>query len=599
MKTQTISSTKTTVSAYNYHDGYYYHFDKTDKDRLHMNRIRIGDAESEHVIFQSEHRLTSVDCTMRTTYLCCHPEQNTLYLSIGNTYGSNLFEICIDTRKVSVLGSIDYLIMFMSVVDNRLFVLTKKRRSLSTMELSIYDGRVIYKGCEYLLDAKIFITRRNPDKSEQLIMPCISPRLGPVRFLRVYDPVIMGLTTTGIGSGYVREKHSSSGYVRENRSTNEFHFNAECLPNGDVCMSGIMPHTLHVFSFDMQKWIYVEHDHNDVEFIQPVNQSIFCVRCKDDTSDPNKFHLIPINKNQTCSTTQKFLDEYRMMSIVLSESGSDLRVEDFPDGKTQINKYLCGMEVLVKGFGQLLDFLRFVIAIDDKDMARYSMEFLQEPDVFKYMIDELVKSFKLLSFTNILLDARAKIESAKIGHDVKYKLPQIAFRDRLNKILNHLERDLLVVSGSVSIPVHSLVFEMSSGYFHALHSFQNEPVQTLDLTGLVDEHLLEPFIQFVYDNQVCSAWEFSLLIEMLVVSDSLCCDALVDRLTNEMISKLSIGNIPEAISAWSECFSHIDVIRECCEKLIDYTPKSFSGHQQASEAYELHTKDNSSRATTI
>jgi hypothetical protein len=232
--------------------------------------------------------------------------------------------------------------------------------------------------------------------------------------------------------------------------------------------------------------------------------------------------------------------------------------------------------------------MEFAIETKDTDMIHHSFYCFQ--NLFERRATQLFFDLgqNVYPRTDNKLTKMVCVAMSMIVHKLRfnYQCPQMSMNSRLFKLSRRDDGDLVITADSETIRVHSFLMKATSGYYESMCSFQSEDVKQMDLTGIVDEDSLFRLRVLLYNVTISKIWNLSVVIEMLRVVDFLCCPSLIKRLSDEVVRRLTINNLPEVIHAWKKYFHHIDVIRECCSVLL-CNSKEDPNYHRAKQADQL------------
>jgi hypothetical protein len=245
--------------------------------------------------------------------------------------------------------------------------------------------------------------------------------------------------------------------------------------------------------------------------------------------------------------------------------------------QTQIKQYLCGADVVIESETQAHDFVRFAFRTNDSNLIAYSLHLYEQYCAITETKDQLFEEWLNDEFTNPKSNADAIIkqifisrifgvhaEHSKFCYNVTnpYGRFKEVFRDKMIEATKN--NDLILTCGQITTPVNLDVMKMNSEYFRAFDNFHSGAVKEMDLTGLVDEHLFQSWVQFMYDPRLCQSWDFDFNVQMLRVADALCCDAIFTQLVYRLTELLNIEKLQQAFVVCSMYPGRCSVLENCC-----------------------------------
>jgi hypothetical protein len=257
----------------------------------------------------------------------------------------------------------------------------------------------------------------------------------------------------------------------------------------------------------------------------------------------------------------------------------DENMNDYLHGRTQIKQYLCGLSVDVHTAQQLWDFIKFAIVNNDHGMIVHSAhlmcqfyESVHSTDLsaiincaqFLFQMEYHNKSIELfLSLVRqVGFDHRINVELQPDVFELfepsssiippRYEHPQIEFEKKLKAFRHHPTHDVIVHTGNKTVFAHSWVLKVHSFFFEAYNSYSSN--QNIDVSGVIEEKELEPLIDLMYDQSICSSWNQNKIVVMLHMCDVMGCEVLSKHLMRSLLNNTEkaseelIVSLPKSIS---------------------------------------------------
>jgi hypothetical protein len=578
------------MSVYNHHNKSNYRFAYFDQNTLTLIKKTHINEEVVNISLSD-----AIDGRFELFQMVCHPTKNILCFAYALTKHSNaiFIEIDLDTSNGKVIKSTISNVIFVSSVEEGWVALTNYLDdNFEAFEISFPSETVRFVSRQIIQPtSKIYATRKCADGTEQFVMFYVSPEDKCFLFFRVFDPITKQWSATGNEDSLNELKQTKAKIVTSS------------LPNGGIVFLNLDSHFCYVTSPDTKAVCAVLLNVRPIGATAVPGHSVFLLRywSKANPSEM-EYHfsvMADFFENETKNKNKKLLqfgDE--MLKLVGGEKDTQ-HMDTEP-----IKQYLCGFEPQIDNDKQLNDFMEFALAIDDYEMIAYSwskyinlrprLHATSKPS--RLVIHEVVNSDRVLM-------ARLVMEKATEDKLSVPASPLIALKERLKGLMNCPKRDLVLVSGSVSVSVHSFILRAASGYFESYYSFHSSQtnedpssIKQIDVSEMVGEKTLEMFVKILYDLDAYLAWTFNDAVQILQVVDAFCCEILVQHISKRFIQCLSISNLHEFMREWYTRFSHIDLFRDCCEELLRTASTNSVGYKEAQQAFvhytQLHLESN-------
>jgi hypothetical protein len=558
------------VCVYNHHDKFLYEFSISGEDYVVRKRSRH---EEWSELIKSYHVHVGRGVILEAR---CHPKENKLYIVLKSRTGSRFHFLEYDVSKNFLLWmtSCPFDEYYVMIIENDRMLVLARSNIIVVFELCLENGHKTEHQLGLANRSHVF-TKRFDDGTEKIFAAHFMSDGTPYPGLCMFDT------------------KSLSWKMILNIDMSNIRNSFECmfvdLDNDTVCMAVKDTSKIYTYSFTTNKWTCLDQ----IEALESIfhfpGSNILHVECQ------SSQHFIFVHPPKKVRNEKLFLQCETIPSFLLGDVNADL-LKTYSKAQTQIKQYFCGLDVIIETLEQLNAFTRFAVETADSNLIGYAIHLLrkfysthkhQNMSLMIWVIDRLNKlgpvikqSKKVAFFERFIVQAHTST-NYDFGSDYDsyrefdYRHPRHVFDEKLIKMADSKDCDWVLVVGEERIPVHSAIMKMSSGYFEALDSFHCGAVREIDLSEMIEPELFHPFIQFMHDKTKCRSWDFDLVVKMMCVTDSICCDTMFDQLVYHIARDLKTDQLIQVAGLCSMFEKCNSILGECCRILQNKSPNNF------------------------